>query len=291
MKEAIFKDETIQNQFEKDGFVKISLLDQSEIDELASMREHYFPEMGSVFFSSSYLDDFDLKTEISDRIKATVQSKIAKYFTNYRLIGAAYLIKGIGPHSEMPMHQDWTIVDESEFYAVNVWIPLTTTNEENGTLELMKGSHRWNSALRAPTLPMSFDGHQHRILPKLTVVEAKLGEVIVLNQATIHYSKPNNTDEIRPAITAALISEKAQLKFHYWDKARNQIEEFSQKDDFLLRFENFMEAIYKRPLMGESLGYFDYVIPEMSEGELNNLLGQSIPKQKPSFLQRIFSRS
>ncbi|MFK7784697.1 MAG: phytanoyl-CoA dioxygenase family protein [Crocinitomicaceae bacterium] len=291
MKEGIFKDAEIQRQFDEDGFVKISLLDQSEIEELASMREHYFPEKGSVFFSSSYLDDFDLKTEISDRIKATIQSKIAERFANYRLIGAAYLIKGVGPHSEMPMHQDWTIVDESKFYAVNVWIPLTETNEENGTLELMKGSHRWNSALRAPTLPMSFDGHQYKILPKLTVVEAKLGEVIVLNQATIHYSKPNMTDEIRPAITASLISNKAQLKFHYWDKARNQIEEFSQKDDFLLRFENFMEAIHKRPLMGESVRHFDYTIPKMSEGELNKHLGKSTPQRKPSFLQRIFSRS
>ncbi len=291
MREAIFKDEAIQAQFEKDGFVKLALLDEAEIEDLASMREHYFPERGSVFFSSSYLDDFELKMEISERIKKTIESKIEEHFINYRLIGAAYLIKGVGPHSEMPMHQDWTIVDERQFYAVNIWIPLTDTNEENGTLELMKGSHRWNNALRAPTLPMSFDGLQWKILPKLTVVEAKLGEVIILNQATIHYSKPNMTEEIRPAITASLISEKAKLKFHYWDKERNQIEEFSQNDDFLLRFENFMEAIHKRPLMGESVGYFDYTIPKMTEAELNNYIGEVTSQQKMSFFQRIFSRS
>ena len=291
LREAIFKDQVIQEQFEKDGFVKISLLNKSEVDELAAMREHYFPEKGSVFFSSSYLDDFDLKTEISDRIKETIQSKIDKHFTNYRLVGAAYLIKGIGQHSEMPMHQDWTIVDESRFYAANVWIPLTDTTEENGTLELMKGSHRWNSALRAPTLPMSFDGLQYKILPELTVVEAKLGEVIVLNQATIHYSKPNMTDDIRPAITSGLISGKAPLKFHYFDKGRNQIEEFYQNDDFLLRFENFMDAIHKRPLMGKSARFFDYSIPQMNEFELNTHLGKSVRKEKTSFFQRIFGRS
>lgn len=291
MKESIFKDEELQAQFDTDGFVKLQLLDDSEIEQLASMREQYFPEKGSVFFSSSYLDDFNLKIEISDRIKAIIESKVAAHFINYRLIGAAYLIKGTGQNSEMPMHQDWTIVDERQYYAVNVWIPLTDTNEENGTLELMKGSHKWNEALRAPTLPMSFNGFQWRIRPKLTVVEAKVGEVIILNQATIHYSKPNMTDEIRPAITASLISEKAQLKFHYWDKELNKIEEFAQSDDFLLRFENFMEAIHKRPLMGKSVRHFDYPIPQMTELELKNHLEESVPIQKPSFFQRIFSRS
>ncbi|MFT5860226.1 MAG: hypothetical protein ACI865_002334 [Flavobacteriaceae bacterium] len=289
MKEPIFKDPEIQRKFDEDGFVKIPLLSEEEVDALARMREEYFPEKGSVFFSSSYLDDYDLKMEISNKISEAITAGLEKQCVNFRLIGAAYLIKGIGKHSEMPMHQDWTIVDEQEFYAVNVWIPLTDTNEENGTLELMKGSHNWNEALRAPTLPMSFAGLESKIKPKLTVVPAKKGEVIILNQATIHYSKPNMTDEIRPAVTSGMISQKAPLKFHYWDKERNQIEEFAQKDDFLLRFENFMEAIYKRPLMGESKQFFDYTIPRWNEKDLDRLTNTRV--NKPSFFQRIFGQS
>lgn len=289
MKEPIFKDVEIQRKFDEDGFVKIALLSEYEVEALAKMRMEYFPEKGSVFFSSSYLDDYGLKMEISNKITSIINDSLAKQCVNYRLIGAAYLIKGIGKHSEMPMHQDWTIVDEQQFYAANVWIPLTDTNEVNGTLELMKGSHNWNEALRAPTLPMSFVGLEEKIKPKLTLVPAKKGEVIILNQATIHYSKPNMTDEIRPAITCGLISQHAPLKFHYWDKERAQIEEFAQEDDFLLRFENFMEAIYKRPLMGTSKQFFDYSIPKWSEHELNQLI--NVNASKPSFFQRIFGRA
>ena len=225
MRAAIFKDEAIQAQFEKDGFVKLALLDEAEIEDLASMREHYFPERGSVFFSSSYLDDFELKMEISERIKKTIESKIEEHFINYRLIGAAYLIKGVGPHSEMPMHQDWTIVDERQFYAVNIWIPLTDTNEENGTLELMKGSHRWNNALRAPTLPMSFDGLQWKILPKLTVVEAKLGEVIILRKQNSNFIigtksviKSRNFHRTMIFCSALRILWKRSTNGHSWGK-------------------------------------------------------------------------
>ncbi|MBL1280263.1 MAG: phytanoyl-CoA dioxygenase family protein [Fluviicola sp.] len=286
MKEPIFEDIEIQRKFDEDGFVKISLLSEQEVDTLAKMRMEYFPEKGSVFFSSSYLDDFNLKTEISNKITDIISQSLSKQCVNYRLIGAAYLIKGIGKHSEMPLHQDWTIVDEQQFYAANVWIPLTDTDEKNGTLELMKGSHKWNEALRAPTLPMSFAGLGDKIKSKLTIVPAKKGEVIILNQATIHYSKPNMTDDIRPAITTGLISQKASLKFHYWDKERNQIEEFAQEDDFLLRFENFMEAIYKRPLMGTSKQFFDYSIPSWSEEDLHRLMNTN----KQSFFKRIFKK-
>lgn len=289
MKEAIFKDPEIQSRFDEDGFVKISLLTSQQVEELASIRMKYFPEKGSVFFSSSYLNDYDLKMEISQRITDLIQTGIENICENFRLIGAAYLIKGCGKHSEMPMHQDWTIVDEQQYYAANVWIPLTDTNEENGTLELMRGSHKWDKALRAPTLPMSFVGLEEKLKPELTLVKAQKGEVIILNQATIHYSKPNMTNEIRPAITCGLISSKAPLKFHYWDQEKNQIEEFAQEDDFLLRFENFMDAIYKRPLMGVSQGFFDYEIPRWSESDLNQLLP---PKPaKASFLRRLFKSS
>lgn len=289
MKEPIFIDAEIQRKFDEDGYVKITLLSDEEVEALSQIRMEYFPEKGSVFFSSSYLDDFALKMEISNKISNLIDSSLAKQCLNYRLIGAAYLIKGIGKHSEMPMHQDWTIVDEQQYYAANVWIPLTDTNEQNGTLELMKGSHKWNEALRAPTLPMSFVGLEEKIKPQLTLVPAKKGEVIILNQATIHYSKPNMTDQIRPAITCGLISQKAPLKFHYWDKERSQIEEFEQEDDFLLRFENFMEAIYKRPLMGKSKGFHDYTIPKWSEQDLNQLIIPRVNKQ--SFFKRIFGAS
>ena len=86
-----------------------------------------------------------------------------------------------------------------------------------------------------------------------------------------------------------MISEKAPLKFHYWDKNRSQIEEFAQEDDFLLRFENFMESIYDRPKTGTSQRFFDYSIPKWNENDLNRLTKSVM--DKPSFFQRIFGKS
>ncbi|MFT5862826.1 MAG: hypothetical protein ACI828_001477 [Flavobacteriales bacterium] len=286
MKKPIFLDPELQQQFDTDGFVKIQLLEKEDIVTLNDLCTTSFPETGSRFFSSSYLNDFEQKKEISDTISQIVQARANSYFQEFRLIGAAFLIKGIGPHSEMPMHQDWTIVDESQFYAINVWIPLTRATAANGALEVIKGSHVWNEAIRAPTLPFYFEGYQEKLKKQLTLVEASPGEAIILNQAIIHYSKANTTTTPRPALTTGLISKEAPLMLHYWNKEQpNEIELFEQEDDFLLKFEDFHSAIFERPVIGKSKEVRPYKVPSMTDAIFNDVTGFKKEKTK-----NIFSR-
>lgn len=288
MKKAIFKDPRLQEQFDTDGFVKVTLLENEDVAYLNTLCQSSFPDPTNHFFSSSYLNDFEKKMSMSNQIITIVEKRAKTVFENYRLIGAAFLIKGCGPNSEMPMHQDWTIVDESQYYAINVWIPLTHANANNGALEVIRGSHLWNKAVRAPTLPFYYDGYQEQLKEKLTMVEASPGEVIVLNQAIIHYSKPNNTNVPRPAITTGMVSQDAKLKLHYWNKEQpKQLEVFDQQDDFLLKFEDFHSSIFERPVLGKSAGILPYDLPNLSEKEFHRLTRRGGTKRK-SLLQRLF---
>lgn len=289
MKKALFKNPEYQSQFNHDGYLKFKLLNGDVIDQLAALQASYFPEDSEYFFSSSYLNDFEKKVKISQEIVDLLMPALKENFENFRSIGAAFLIKGIGPKSEMPMHQDWTIVDESQFDALNVWIPLMETNSQNGTLEVLKGSHRWTKDLRAPTLPFPFEGYQETLKKHLVEIPTQKGEIIVLNQALIHYSKPNLSQQKRPAITLGLVSKEAELSLHYWDKSNpGLLEKFRQEDDFLLKFENFHQSIFERPKFGTVMEEFDYAIPKYSESQIQSFLKKD--SKKPGLFQRLFSR-
>ena len=269
----IFKDSELQERFEKDGFVKIRLLEETDVQHLINLFKYYFPSPSKDFFSSSYENDFPLKKEISDAIGKTILPNLENIFLDYAWFGSAFLSKGNGPRSEMPMHQDWTIVDETKYIALNIWTPLQNTTEENGTLEVIKGSHKWHKTLRAPTLPFYFDGSQSKIKEKLTVIPTLATEAVVLNQAIIHYSKANKTNETRIAITTGIKSKGAPMIFHYWNKENpNEIEKFNQDDDFLLKFSDFHKDIFKRPQLGESTGKFAFQKQQASEQEIHNLI-------------------
>lgn len=265
---AIFRNPTQQSQFEADGFLKITLLETSDIEALNTLFKKHFPNPSQDFFSSSYENDFPLKKEISKAIGNIILPRLEKVFVNYTWFGSAFLSKGNGSRSEMPMHQDWTIVDETRFLALNIWTPLQETNEQNGTLEVIKGSHRWHTVLRAPTLPFYFNGYQNQLKQCLTPIPALPGEAVVLNQAVIHYSKPNTTNTIRAAITTGIKTAGAPMLFHYWNKNKpEEIEQFRMDDDFLNSFTEFHQTIFKRPALGTSLGAqpFKLTIPTQEE--------------------------
>jgi hypothetical protein len=296
-KTKLFRNQDLQERFDKDGYVKISLLSEKVVDLLADLCQHHFPEEKDDFFSSSYLNDLDRKIEISNAIKNLLLPELKDSFLNYRLIGGAFLIKGKGPKSEMPMHQDWTIVDEEQYLAVNVWIPLTETDLNNGTVEVVPGSHRWKKTLRAPTLPFPFHGHQEKIKKYLKPIPTSKGEVIVINQSLIHYSRPNMSDAIRPAIAACLVSEEASLRLYYKVPEQDKLEVFEQEDDFLLHFENFHESVFERPRLGKSTGTVDYTFVQLNDTEMRTLMGEEVLdtevepapiKTKKSFFQRLF---
>lgn len=273
----IFNDERLQAQFDRDGFLKIGLLTDADVTQLTALYKQYFPDPSRDFFSSSYENDQARKKEISDAIGAILLPRLKAVFVNYTWFGSAFLSKGNGPRSEMPMHQDWTIVDETRHIALNIWTPLQATTEENGTLEVLTGSHRWHNALRAPTLPFYYEGFQQQLKPSLTVIPAKPGEAIVLNQAVIHYSKANTTDDIRIAITTGIKTKEAPMIFHYWNREKpDEIELFRQDDDFLIRFTDFHQSIFKRPVLGESLGTRPFRLQKPSDRDIEVLTGKKI---------------
>ncbi|MBI3519101.1 MAG: phytanoyl-CoA dioxygenase family protein [Bacteroidetes bacterium] len=281
---AIFKNKQLQEEFDKNGFVKISLLDQTDVEKLLRLYGHYFPKPSENFFSSSYESDFSLKKEISDAIGEIIFPKLNHVFVDFSWFGSAFLSKGNGARSEMPMHQDWTIVDESKYVALNIWTPLQDTDTYNGTLEVLAGSHKWHDVLRAPTLPFYYNGFQEQLKSKLTILPTKATEAIVLNQAVIHYSKPNKTDKTRIAITTGIKTVNAPMLFHYWDKnIPDVIEQFKQDDDFLLKFTDFHKDIFNRPQIGESIGTesFKYRVADAEE------IARLISPKKKTLLEKL----
>lgn len=279
----IFRDAIRQKKFEEDGFVKVTLLTADDVNRLLQLFHSYFPNPSVDFFSSSYENDYRRKKEISEAIGKIILPNLEKVFINHTWFGSAFLSKGNGPRSEMPMHQDWTIVDETQFIALNIWTPLQDTDENNGTLEVIKGSHRWHQTLRAPTLPFYFNGFQQQLKEKLTVVPALATEAIVLNQAVIHASKQNKTSDTRIAITTGIKTSTAPMIFHYWDKDKpDGIEQFKQDDTFLLHFEDFHQSIFKRPVIGQSLGTKPFTLEKPTQAMVEKFTGSALNITAPA---------
>jgi len=62
------------------------------------------------------------------------------------------------------------------------------------------------------------------------------------------------------------------MYFHYKLPNEDKLEVFQEEDDFLLRFDNFLEDIGQRPKNGISVGFNDYQLPTYTRSQLQELL-------------------
>ncbi len=296
MSKVIFKDPALQQQFETEGYVQLQLLEPADVAELKALYREYFPAPPEGFFSSSYLNDFDLKKEISDKVAGIIGRRLPGHFVNYRCFGSAFLSKTAGHRSEMPLHQDWTIVDESQYVAINIWTPLQDVDAVNGALEVLPGSHSFAPVRRSPTIPFFWAGYENEMRASLTSLNVRAGEAIVLNQALVHASPANTTDHNRLAITTGIMSGEASMEFYY-QTAPGELEVFDMPDDFLLRWKDFHESIFNRPPFGTSTGTVAYAHPDYSRekvmGYLEGLRPEPVAVEaapaKKGFWSRLFS--
>ena len=106
----------------------------------------------------------------------------------------------------IPWHQDlaYLIPEEAgETLVVNVWLPLVQANEENGCMQLIRASHRFNLIdhnYQDPT-PCHTGGRgiSDVELPPGDIITAELdaGDVLLTSERVVHRGLPNRSDTVR----------------------------------------------------------------------------------------------
>jgi hypothetical protein len=106
----------------------------------------------------------------------------------------------------VPWHQDTAYLDEGAegTFQPTAWIPLVDTNETNGTLQVIRGSHRSKTfphqlekkAGKSDSWYLYIDDQN---IPAGEIVTCSLnrGDVLLLNQLIVHRSTENYSDSVR----------------------------------------------------------------------------------------------
>lgn len=242
----VFKDPELQAQFDQNGYVKIPLLGEEDVKKLrdfyASL-EKEIPDYG--FHVSMDVKNRDQVIRVSEELKAVLGAQCDRFFQDYRIFTGSYVVKEPNPKGVVPPHQDWTFVDETEYWSATLWTPLQDVDMHNGALGVIHGSSTFFDFSRpspSPQTPTPLGPHMFSIFPYLDVIEMKAGEALVFNNQTIHASPPNTTENTRLACGIGITHKDAKLYHHYnvpgTDPA--QVEVYEIEPDFFLEFNNGM---------------------------------------------------
>ena len=249
----IFNDNGLEDQFRKNGYVKVPFISSEEVERLKQLFFDTLPQSGGQITSgetgveeASFITyDFTF-IDKSPEYKRMVFKIITEFFKphmnrlldNYRPIIANYIRKQ-SDTGEVPLHENWAFADEKKCTTVSIWCPLVDSTIENGTLQVVSGSQKRFGEHRGPMIPWELEGIKQEIIEKhLIPLETKAGDCVILDDSIVHYSAINKTNDLRLAIQLICVPSEFPSIHYYMDYQNNpnEIQMIEVNDDFYMEF-------------------------------------------------------
>lgn len=298
----VMRDDLLEQKFQKDGYVQIPFISAKEVEELKLKFFELLPTSGGNIVSSetgvegneitydfTFIDkNIEYKQAVYDVITEYFKPHVKKWLADYRPIIANYIRKQ-HESGEVPLHQNWAFVDEKKCTSVSIWCPLVDSDEVNGTLQVVPGSHKRYGEVRGPMIPWELEGIKHEIIDKYLVpMNIRAGQAVILDDSIVHYSALNKTNALRLAIQLILVpSEEKSIHYHMDSSQDKELVHVLEVDtDFYMQFNP-----WKKPENAKVIKSFSYQPFAMSEKEFENkIFKKRIDETTPlSFTQKIKS--
>ncbi len=241
----LFISPDLQEEFDRHGFVRLRLFTAAQIDQLVAGYEtlaEAHQNIGLPFTTTSHSNDHELIRAADDMIASVFAPEMDKVLLDYKLLFGNFLIKHPGADSATPLHQDTSFVDETLHSSISVWTSLVDTDQHNGCMRFIRGSHRFRHLLR-PThgYAWPFESVREELSALLEDFPSQKGEAFIFHHGVIHASYPNLTPQSRVAAVMAAYPQEANLLMYFAD---------SQDSSLIRRFDMTKEA-YLRFIKGE----------------------------------------
>jgi ectoine hydroxylase-related dioxygenase (phytanoyl-CoA dioxygenase family) len=294
----VLNDDKLNEEFVKNGYVKVPFI---SLEEVAQLKQKFFdtlPASGGqitaeetgvensrlVTYDFTFIDkNPDYKREVFNIITDFFKPHMNRLLDSYKPIIANYIRKQKDT-GEVPLHQNWAFADEKKCFTVSIWCPLVDSNIQNGTLQLVPGSHKRFGEIRGPMVPWELDNIKQEIIRDYLVpIETKAGDCVILDDSIVHYSAINKTGDLRLAIQ--LICIPAEMpSLHYYGKG-SSVDILEVDKEFYIEFNP-----WKLPENAKKVGETKYDAMPISIQEFGNRLYKrrfDITETSPTLIDRI----
>jgi hypothetical protein len=254
---VILKDAALDRKLLEEGYVVVSFLDEKSVHELKAFFYENHPQDIPGFYATAHVPDIAFRKKMNEKIKSVFAKSIDEYFVNCEALGGSFVVKSKAQVERLHPHQDWNIVDETQYRSFNIWVPLLDLTEENGAIRVLPGSHLWGGNYRGPNIPESNPDKIEDIWNDMQTLMMKAGEALIYDHRLYHASYPNQTDELRLATVFGIKPTEAEMYYYFGEG--DKVGVYKSSVDF------FMEGnIQQGPQVLERVGEV-----ELKSSELN----------------------
>jgi len=245
----LVRDDDTHARLRTHGYVVLDrILDDVALAEMRALADEFVRRVGpggGEFQTLGRIEDLRLRSELITRGGEIVLPSFSPLFEDgTQFLSAALQVKPPSPASALNAHQDSSLIDETRWPGVYGWIPLVDTDEHNGGLFVVPGSHRFANHHRTLSVPWQFAGYEDVLTGYAVHLEVPAGAVVLFDSATVHGSPVNRSGGVRYACNNFAYPAGASLRHFYQDELTQsgKVEAFEIGPSFL-----YEEDIMVRP--------------------------------------------
>jgi Phytanoyl-CoA dioxygenase (PhyH) len=239
----VFADPSLQAQFEKNGYIKIRILDEGKIKTLTQLYSDLTQDNTPNGFFSTVGENTTMKKDMHQHFANPFFHLWSSVFLDYKPVFSNFITKK-SADSTMNYHQDWSFIEESSGKcSLNIWCPLVDTFHENGNLAVIPGSHYLKHQLRTSNFHYCpYRPYQDYFKGLAVELPTAAGEAIIYDNALIHGSAPNLGETNRLTASILAIPKEDSIVIHHISEDKKIVNLYKVKDDYLLNYNPFTDV-------------------------------------------------
>lgn len=243
---GLFKDKALESKLLEYGFLKVPFFTPSELEEIKSFYQNVHPDSKmnlegteNGIHMTTWSGNTEYKKLVASFLRHFYSKALDRIFQNHRHFHHVFISKDANQQVNFEIHQDWSVVDETQYYSVNVWSPLQRVSKENGALWFIPQSHKLEQPIRGAghLFPDYLDGMEE-LKELVECVEIEAGEALIFLHATIHGSPPNITNSKRIAACCSLVRKDAPIRNYFQPKPNLPLQVYETRDDFMYNYKS-----------------------------------------------------
>jgi hypothetical protein len=221
-----FKDPALQEELQKSGFVRVRLFNAAEVAALladlmpeGSLAPTRPSEIGGrrlTYHSTSLDEDGAYRGRVFQAVKRALEPALNGLLAGYGLVAGGLIVKTPGTGT-LALHSDPTVTRERDVAALTIWCPLVDTDETNGGLRVIPGSHNVTWQINGPGVGEYYFPYRDAIHRWSKPLSVPAGEAIIFDSRLIHGSPRNASGRLRPVVMATTVPAEINPVFYLPD--------------------------------------------------------------------------
>ncbi len=241
-RQTLIKDPDFAKSLDTLGFCVVPLFDPGQIKAIKELY-HQFSIDNKVqgLIASHSKTTAEQSKDLRNKIGEVVMPSLKSNFENFDLFIAGFMIKEGNTQNELPLHQDWNILDESKGVSYQIWVPLELSHPENGGMIVLPGSHRYFNNYRSGSYGIPVVNMDDAIKPMLVNMIIPPGSALVFHNSLFHASYPNYASANRVAAIISVYQKDVPLNYYDKNVAENRTDVYGITPEIFLQSLNKLE--------------------------------------------------